>query len=116
MYFVRRHLGQVPVHVVEGWIASKEIQHAQLSYGIHSSTDQRRFCVSEHLWQEEESNHRGILDVMRKDSWPDDSKRFKNIWEQVKEGRYEHCRDAMMYFAVSTAWPPSFQESAQYAA
>jgi hypothetical protein len=96
-WFVIRHFGQVPTTPVKGaLLGDKEIQLAQLSYGIKDTRDRRRFCVSDKIMRPLEGKRRG--------------KDKRGIIEMTvfmpKEHRLEHVRDAAMYGAVACMWLP----------
>jgi hypothetical protein len=103
-WFITRHFGQVPTTPVKGaLLGDKEIQHAQLSYGIFDTADRRRFCVSRNLEKHYPETRRGILEMMREDQYPE---RVTGLTFLPKEHRLEHVRDAAMYGAVACMFPP----------
>jgi hypothetical protein len=112
-WFVTRHFGQVTTTPVKGWIADKEIQHAQLSYGIRDTRERRRFCVSKKLQRHYPETKRGIIELMEQDQWPE---KVNGMTFMPKEHRLEHVRDAAMYGAVACMWPPQIGLYKQQAA
>lgn len=104
--------GGVPVFDCSGWMANKELQHMQLSYGIKDVRGRRRFCVSKGLISQpaRKEHNRGILEMVLQDAWPEKVTQ-KSAWASVKEHRLEHVRDAAMYFAMHV-WPPRFAKVA----
>ncbi len=116
MMFIRNHFGMgVPVTPVSGWIASKEIQHAQLSYLIKDTRAIRRFTVAEHFRSKPEEHNRGIIEMMNQDAWGDDNKARRGEF-LPKEHRLEHVRDALLYGAVATMAVPDYSLHANHAA
>lgn len=108
--FIAQHYGTgVPVTAVTGKMASKPMQHALLDRLILNSRGERRFCVSEHMttWPSERESEisRGVRAVMYQDSWPDETRVVHSKDYLPKEGRYEHCRDALLYMATAIAPP-----------
>lgn len=108
-WFVIRHFGAVPTTPVKGGLmADKEVQHAQLSYGIKDTRDRRRFCASRKIIRPLESDNRGrdkrgIIELMEQDQWPE---KVTGMTFLPKEHRLEHVRDAAMYGAVACMFPP----------
>jgi hypothetical protein len=104
-WFITRHFGSIPIKPVTGWIADKEIQQIQLSYGILDTRGRRRFCVSKNLIQHYPETKRGILQVMEQDTW---AAKDKDKDAMPKEGRLEHARDAAAYAGVGVMFPPKY--------
>jgi hypothetical protein len=108
-WFVIRHFGQVPTTPVKGaLLGDKEIQHAQLSYGIKDTRDRRRFCASSNIirpleGKKRSKDKRGIIELMEQDQWPE---KVTGMTFLPKEHRLEHVRDAAMYGAVACMFPP----------
>jgi hypothetical protein len=97
--FVRDRWGNVPVRVPEGDAADKDWQRFALASRILDGRGRRRFAASANLRSHDRvrQNMRGILDVMRGDTWPDKPGRGEAL---SKDGRLEHARDAALYWAV----------------
>jgi hypothetical protein len=106
-WYVTRHFGQIPVTPVTGWLADKEVQQSQLSYGILDTKGRRRICASKNLRQHHPETKRGILEMMEQDTWADSEKKKSSV-ALPKEGRLEHVRDALMYGTVAAMIKPRF--------
>jgi hypothetical protein len=94
--------GQVPVIPIKGWMGDKILQHGRLNYGILDTRGRRSFCVSKNLIQHYPKTKRGILQLMKEDTWPEKGRNFME-----KEGRLEHVRDALLYGAIGLMFKPS---------
>ncbi len=107
-FFIRRHFGgSVPIRAISYMDATKEQQYNQLTYGICNGKGQRRFCVSKNLKRHDPESKRGILEMVKLDSFPDDKRPYSDMWSRLKEGRLEHIRDAAMYGAIYM-FPPMY--------
>lgn len=110
-FFTRKIFGQgTVVKPIVGWMADKEIQHAQLSASIRDYNGYRRFCISkkfETIGYEKGRAKRGIKQLVEQDVWPDNAGRQRSLF-LAKEGRLEHVRDALLYGAVGIIKPPRF--------
>ena len=105
-WYVTKHFGQIPRVSCTGWRKDKEIQYAVLSYLICDADDRRRLFISKHLRSHDETG-RGVMDVMKKDTWPEDDKasRFSDM---LIHNNLSHMRDALLYGAVCKMAPPDY--------
>ena len=107
-FFIRRHFGgSVQIRAISYMDATKEQQYNQLTYGIGNPQGQRKFCVSKSFKKHDPESKRGILEMVKLDSFPDEKRPYSDIWGRLKEGRLEHIRDAAMYGAVFM-FPPMY--------
>ena len=116
-YFIREHCGNVDIRTPSKWVRGlTDIHISRLSYGICNSAGERRFCVSKdlHSVPSRREHNRGIHEMMEQDQWPDDGG-AKNL-NQAIHTPLSHARDALRYFAVSTAFPPSYEYKTRHAA
>jgi len=105
--FLRRRWGSsVPIWAVTGRALSHQIGHLAVESACHNSLGERRLCVSAQLREHDAHARRGILRVLREDAWPE---RGEGL---AKDGRLEHARDALRYYAVHT-WPPNALRTAR---
>jgi hypothetical protein len=104
-YFVQAW-GYVPMVTPDKFLAAKDIQHNRLCYAICDSRQQRRLFVSRRMKSHDPDSHRGVLDMMRRDTWDESPKSGEYL---PKDGHLEHMRDALLYLAVCT-WPPILQK------
>lgn len=105
LYFARSIFGGVPVKSISGWQADKQIQYDMLDYLIRSHDGVRRFCVHSNFVSLEQEAKRGVKELVKQDSWPDNAGKVRGVFFQ-KEGRLEHVRDALLYGAVGVMSPP----------
>ncbi len=105
-WYVNKHFGRIKRLSCTGWRKDKEIQHATLSYLICDVKDRRRFFVSKGL-KSYDDNHRGVLEVMAEDTWPEEDKVSK-FSDMLQHNALSHMRDALLYGAVCTMSPPSY--------
>jgi len=106
-HFVRQIWGgDVPITPVSGVWADKQIQEAQLSFLIKSAAGDRRFCVSQDMVVLDKDSKRGINELMKQDTWPENVGKMRGVYLN-KDGRLEHVRDALLYGAVGQMAKPS---------
>lgn len=98
-----RNMGwSCPIVPVSGKIAAKDTQFYALRACLKNALGHRTLCISRKLITYE-PNHRGIEEVLRRDSWPDGVVRSGQFLPKDKQSGgvgLEDIRDAMMYWAV----------------
>lgn len=114
-YFLAQIMGSVPTITVgsDAFLSDKVIQQDCLSFLIHNTKGERRLVVSNGI-HSHDPNERGILAMMREDTW--DEKVTGNANYLPKEGRLEHVRDAILYGTVGAMRPPTYTFKTAYAA
>ena len=108
LFFTAKWPG-VHIKTPQGYDIDKEIQHWQAQSMICNAYDQRRVCISKHL--ESDARGRGIMDVIRLDSWPEGVLRSGTFFEKDKSTGgvgIEDSRDAWLYYIVCQH-PPEFR-------
>jgi hypothetical protein len=103
------------VDSITGWHARKEVQDMQASYIICNSQQERRFCVSSKLDSFYKGASRGLLDVMRHDTYPDPGSKDYFRKEKGQGIYHEDSRDQFLYVAVSV-YPPTYKPQENWAA
>ena len=114
-YFLAQAVGSVPTVMIgaDAFLSDKVIQQDCLSFLIHNSRNERRLVVSRQI-RSDDPDERGILAMMREDTWESNS--VRNAHFLPKEGRLEHVRDALLYGTVGAMRPPSYTMKTAYAA
>jgi hypothetical protein len=94
--------------IVSGWTAGKDIQDMQASALIHNAAGQRRFCISKRLKSFYPGPTRGLLDVMRNDTYPEPG--YPHYFRKEKDDGifHEDSRDYFLYATVSIN-PPKYR-------
>jgi hypothetical protein len=105
-YFVSQHWGNIMHIPITGMEIDPRIRHSRVRHAICDSLGHRRMVVSNNLVSCD-SNGRGIMDVIKRDAWPDPHKRTSDYWP--RDGRLEHTRDAITHFVIKVN-PPSTLE------
>ncbi len=100
------------VENITGWKASKDVQDIQASYIIRNARGLRRFCISTKLESFYKGASRGLMDVMRHDTYPDPGSKDYFRKEKSQGIYHEDSRDAFLYMAVSV-YPPEFRPHIQ---
>lgn len=121
-YFIRDYMDEIDIKPIPQWLVTElDIHMSRLSFGI-CNTDRngqvrREFCVSANMrtTPSRREHNRGILEMVKRDQWPDDNKILKDVWKAVHTP-LSHVRSALMSFAVAHAWPPSFEYKKRHAA
>jgi hypothetical protein len=103
------------VETITGWYASKDVQDMQASYIICNSAGERRFCISKQLDSFHQGSTRGMLDLMRHDTYPDPGAKDYFRKEKGQGIFHEDTRDQFLYVAVSV-YPPTYRPQERWAA
>jgi len=96
------------VSMVTGWEGRKHVQDMQASYLLCNSAQHRTFVVSKQLKSFYTDKGRGIIEMLRHDTYPDPgaSDHFR---KEKKQGIFhEDSRDAFLYACVGV-YPPDFK-------
>ena len=113
------HFGSIPTTPIGAsgnYRSDKILQHAQLSGGIYDTRGRRRFCVSQDYYKHNPETNRGLVQLMKQDTWPSSSDGKIHPNYLPKEGRLEHVRDALLYGSVGVMFKPSYGLKEAYAA
>ena len=109
-WYITKHFGRVPTMAIGGdWRADKQIQHNQMETAILDNRGKRLLCVSKYLKSHDHKEKRGVLEMMREYTWPEDRKGISTNNYLDKDGRLEHIFDALAYGTVGAINPPDFR-------
>lgn len=101
-------IGWNNVHMITGWDAAKDVQDRQASYLIEDSTGVRRFCVSNQFQSFYPGKSRGLLDMLRHDTYPDAGTTRDYFRKEKSSGLFhEDSRDQWLYTVIGV-YPPQF--------
>jgi hypothetical protein len=103
------------VETITGWYASKDVQDMQASYIVCNSVGERRFCISKQLESFYPGPTRGLLDVMRHDTYPEPGSVDYFRKDKGAGIFHEDSRDQFLYTAVSV-YKPSYRPQEHWAA
>jgi hypothetical protein len=96
------------VEVIKGWHGAKDVQHRQAAYLIKASNGARQFCVSTQLDSFYTGKTRGLLDMLRHDTFPDPGTPEYFRKEKSKGIYHEDSRDQFLYTCIGV-YPPDFR-------
>jgi hypothetical protein len=104
------------VEIISGWTGNKDIQDYQASYAICNSIGDRRFLISTQLESFYPGPTRGLMDVMRHDTYPDPGQGTDYFRKEKSKGIFhEDSRDGWLYVMVSV-FPPNYRPQETWAA
>jgi hypothetical protein len=112
-YFFTSKWPGVHIQTPSGMLSDKEIQHWQAQAMICNAFGQRKICVSKHI--DSDSEGRGIMDMVRLDSWPEGVLRSGSFFEKDKSTGgvgIEDVRDMFLYYIICQ-YPPQFRRESQ---
>jgi hypothetical protein len=101
------------VETITGDLGSKDIQHRQAAYLIESSDGVRRFCVSTKLKSHYTGKTRGIMDMLRHDTFPEPGSSHYFRKEKTRGIYHEDSRDQWLYACVGV-FPPAYRPQMTY--
>lgn len=101
------------VHTVTGYDASKDVQDRQASFLLHDSLGNIRFCVSRQLKSFYTGPTRGIIDMLRNDTYPEAGGTDYFRKEKSKGIYHEDTRDQFLYTCIGV-YPPEFRPQSAY--
>jgi hypothetical protein len=100
-------MGWVAADRVTGDIADKEIQGNTLARQLCASTGRRQVLISKQMATYYPGKTRGILDMLKGDTWPDSDCQTYFRKEKGSGIYHEDTRDVVLYFCV-VLWPPAW--------
>jgi hypothetical protein len=90
-------------------MADKQIQYDRLSFLMCSATGERRFTVAKDFVSLDLDSHRGVIEMINEDEWPDEGKRRpSDVLPKNRENRVQHVRDALLMGSYAIMAPPSW--------
>ncbi len=108
-YFAKQIWGNVNIRPVGESNADKQIQYDRLSYLMCSATGERRFTVARDFVALDPDSHRGVIEMINEDEWPEESKRRPtDVLPKNRECRVAHVRDACLMGSYAVMSPPSW--------
>jgi len=107
--------GWVNAERVTGELADKEMQGNTLARQICNTDGRRQILISRQMACHYPGKTRGALDMLKGDTWPDDSCTTYFRKEKTKGIYHEDTRDEMLYFAIKM-WPPAWAKYNNWAA
>ena len=109
-YFFTSKWPGIHISTPSGFSADKEVQHWQAQALLCNAYNQRRICVSTRL--DTDTQGRGIMDMIRLDSWPEGVLRSGSFFEKDKATGgpgIEDVRDMFLYYIICQ-YPPEFRQ------
>jgi hypothetical protein len=104
------------VEIISGWMGNKDIQDYQASRAICNSVGERQFLISTQLESHYPGPTRGLMDVMRHDTYPEPGKGRDYFRKEKGTGIFhEDSRDQWLYTMVSV-FPPTYKPQENWAA
>ena len=100
---------------ITGDVANKEIQGNVLASLLCNTAGERSLLISKQLQSHHEGPSRGVLDMLRHDTWPASGSSDYFRKEKGKGIYHEDSRDALLYWAVGM-FPPQWAQYTKWAA
>jgi hypothetical protein len=112
-YFAQQIWANVRIYPCNESKFSKQIQYDRMNYLICSANGERRFTVARDYKSFDPDSHRGVIEMLEQDAWPDkDKRRPTDVLPKNKEIVVQHVRDALLMGAAMIMSPPDWRYNA----